>query len=139
MVSVKECKVLNRHQGLSQSNFIGMNNPFVRANLNNIYAKNNGNIQSVLQFLKKYKENISGFDYRTLKGKAGNPTAILYMTSCMRYNLLRYGNIIFIDCQKRMYNKLNWPYIGPCIKNSDNRVRVTCEDIVTSKDIDTYT
>ena len=61
------------------------------------------------------------------------------MTARMRYNLIRYGNIMFIDGQKRKYNKLNWPYIGPCIRNSDNRVGVTCEAIVTSEDIDTYT
>ena len=57
----------------------------------------------------------------------------------MRYNLIRCGNIIFIDGHKTNYNKLNWPYIGPCINNSDNRVGVTCEAIVTSEDNDTYT
>ena len=46
---------------------------------------------------------------------------------------------MFIDAQKRKYNKLNWPYIGPVIKNSDNRIGVTCEAIVTTEDIDTYT
>ena len=85
------------------------------------------------------KETISGFDYRVLRGRKGNPIALLYMTSRMRYNLLRYGDVMFIDAQKRKYNQLNWPYIGPCIKNSDNRVGVTCEAIVTSEDNDTYT
>ena len=101
--------------------------------------QNDSNVWSVLQFLKECKKSISGFDYRILRGKARNPLAILYMTSRMRYNLLRYGNIMFIDGQKRNYNKLNWPYIGPCIRNSDNHVGVTCEAIVTSEDIDTYT
>ena len=60
----------------------------------------------MLQFLKKCKETISGFYYRISRGKGSNPTAILFMTSQMRYNLIRYGNIIFIDGQKRKYNKL---------------------------------
>ena len=74
-----------------------------------------------------------------MTSKSGIPTAILYMTTRMRYNLLRYGNIMFLDGQKRRYNNLDWPYIGPVIKNSDNRIGVTCEAIVTSEDIDTYT
>ena len=94
---------------------------------------------SALKFLRECKDTIPGFDFWILKGKAGNPTELLYMTSRMRYNLLRYGNIMFIDGQKRKYNKLNWPYIGPVIKNSDNRIGVTCEAIVTTEDIDTYT
>ena len=97
------------------------------------------NVWSTLQYLKQCKDTISGFDYRILKGKRGNPTALLYMTSRMRYNLIRFGDIIFIDGQKRKYNKLNWPYIGPVIKNSDNHIGVTCEAIVTSEDNDTYT
>ena len=52
---------------------------------------------------------------------------------------MRFGNIFFIDGQKRKYNQLNWPYIGPVIKNSDNRIGVTCEAIVTAEDNDTYT
>ena len=100
-----------------------MNDPLVRVNLNEMYGKilqNDSNIWSALQFLKSCKDTIPGFDYRILKGKAGNPTALLYMTSRMRYNLIRYGNIMFLDGQKRKYNKLNWPYIGPVIRNSDS-------------------
>ena len=34
---------------------------------------------------------------------------------------------------------MNWPYIGPIIKNSNNGISVVSEAIVTSEDIDTYT
>ena len=53
--------------------------------------ENDSNLWPALQFLRKYKETISGFDYRILRGTAGNPTAVLYMTSRM---LIRYGNIM---------------------------------------------
>ena len=118
-MSLEECKALSRHQDLTQSDYLGMNDPMVRTNLNTMYGKimeNDSKVWSALQFLTKCKETINGFDYRILRGKAGNPTAILYMTSRMRYNLIRYGNIMFIDGQKRKYNKLNWPYIGPVVK-----------------------
>ena len=100
--------------------------------------KEDSNTWSAIQFLKKCKATVDGFDYRVLYNNEGIPTALLYMTSRMRYNLLRYGNIIFIDGMKRQYNKLNWPYIGPVIKNSDNRIGVTCEAIVTTEDMETY-
>ena len=142
ILTMEECKALSQHKDLTQGDFIGMNDPLVRANLNNMYGKimeNDNKVWSALQFLIECKKTINGFDYRILRGTAGNPTALLYMTSRMRYNLIRYGNIMFIDGQKRKYNRLNWPYIGPVIKNSDNRIGVTCEAIVTTEDIDTYT
>ena len=142
LLSLAECQALSKESNLSGSDYIGMNDPLVRTNLNTMYGKvmqTDNKVWSALLFLRKCKESISGFDFRILRSSAGNPTAILYMTSRMRYNLIRYGNIMFIDGQKRKYNKLNWPYIGPVIKNSDNRIGVTCEAIVTSEDIDTYT
>ena len=139
---MEQCQALSTTNNLSQSDYIGMNDPLIRTNLNVMYGKimaNDSNIWSALQFLTRCKETINGFDFRILRGRAGNPTALLYMTSRMRYNLLRFGNIMFIDGQKRKYNQLNWPYIGPVVKNSDNRIGVTCEAIVTTEDIDTYT
>ena len=61
----------------------------------------------------------------------------MYMTPRMRYNLVRYGNIMFLDSQKRQYNRLGWPYIGPVIRTNENKIAVTAESIVISEDIDT--
>ena len=122
--------------------FIGMNDPIIQTNFREVYGKimkEDSNTWSAIQFLKTCKDTIHGFDYRVLYSKTGLPTAVMYMTSRLRYNLLRYGNIMFIDWQKRKYNKLNWPYIGPVIKNSDNCIGVTCNAIVTTEDTDTYT
>ena len=119
MVSMDECQALAKDKKLDESDFIGMNDPLVRSNLNDMYSRimqSDSNVWSALQFLSTCKRTIPGFDYRVSRGNTGNPTALLYMTSRMRYNLLRYGNIIFIDGQKRKYNKLNWPYIGPVVK-----------------------
>ncbi len=107
-----------------------------------MYAKvmeQDSNTWSAIQFLKECKDTVEGFDYRVLYSAQGVPTALLYMTARMRYCLLRYGNIMFLDGQKRRYNKMNWPYIGPIIKNSNNGISVVSEAIVTSEDIDTYT
>jgi len=100
---MEQCQALTSSKELSKKDFIGMNDPLVRVNLNEMYGKimqNDSNIWSALQFLTSCKETIPGFDYRVLKAKAGNPTALLYMTSRMRYNLIRYGNIMFLDGQR---------------------------------------
>ena len=141
-VSMEECQALTAMKDLDKSDFIGLNDPIVRANLNAMYQKimeSDSNVWSALQFLTQCKETVEGFDFRVLKSKLGRLTALLYMTARMRYNLLRFGNIMFIDGQKRKLNKLNWPYIGPVIKNSDGRIGVTCEAIVTTENTDTYT
>ena len=57
----------------------------------------------------------------------------------MRYNLLRYGDIISLDSHKNQYNSIGWPYIGPISKIFENKLGVTAGGIVTSEDIDTYT
>ena len=119
MVTMEDSIALTKDTQINESEFLGMNDPAVQTNFRAMYdsiMQNDSNTWSDIEFLKKCKGSISGFDYRILKSKTGLPTAIMYMTSRMRYNLLRYGNVMFIDGQKRKYNKLNWPYIGPVIK-----------------------
>ncbi len=75
-----------------------------------MYAKvmeQDSNTWSAIQFLKECKNTVEGFGYRIIYSAQGVPTALLYMTARMRYCLLRYGNIMFLDGQKRRYNKMN--------------------------------
>ena len=80
-----------------------------------------------------------GFDFRVQYSSLGRPTCIMWMTALMRYNLKRFSHILFLDAQKRQMNKVSWPYIGPSVLNSENRVAVVSESIVTSEDLETYT
>ena len=41
----------------------------------------------------------------------------------MKANLIRFGDVMFLDAQKRQYNKLCWPYIGPVVKTNENQIR----------------
>ena len=56
----------------------------------------------------------------------------------MKMNLLRFGNVMFLDPQKRQYNKLCWPYIGPVVKTNENQIRCVAESIGIAKDINMY-
>ena len=60
------------------------------------------------------------------------------MTPMMRSNLLRFGDILFLDAQKRGHNSYNWPYIGPVIKDHNLKIGLVAESIVISEDLDTY-
>jgi hypothetical protein len=39
------------------------------------------------------------------------------------------GNCLFLDSQKRQYNIVGWPYIGPVVKDSEMQVRCVAECI----------
>ena len=56
----------------------------------------------------------------------------------MRKQLLQFGDMMFLDSQKRQYNKVCWPYIGPVIRTGENKVRVVAESVVISEDLDSY-
>jgi hypothetical protein len=47
----------------------------------------------------------------------------------MHNDLLRFGYCIFLDSQKRQYNTMGWPYIGPVIKDSEMKVCCVAESI----------
>ena len=56
----------------------------------------------------------------------------------VREALVRYGDVIFLEAMKRDYNKPGWPYIGPCVKDNENKVRVTAEFICISENNEMY-
>ena len=62
----------------------------------------------------------------------------MWMTPKMRSNLVRFGDVLFLDAQKRQHNEYAWPYIGPCIKDHEMCIGVVCESIVISEDLYTY-
>jgi hypothetical protein len=47
----------------------------------------------------------------------------------MRFDLLRFGDCLFLDSQKRQYNTTDWPYIGPGVKDSEMQVRCVAKSI----------
>ena len=52
--------------------------------------------------------------------------------------LIRFGDILFLDAQKRDMNKPGWPYIGPVVKDSELQVRTVCECLCISESIEIY-
>ena len=132
---------LSSTRKLSMEDLAPSLDPMLRANFTKMFTnimKEDKSVWTTIHFLTKCKTEITGFDYRIQYGSDGKPTAVMYMTPRMRYNLIRYSNIMFLDSQKRQYNRLGWPYIGPVVRTNENKTAVTAEAIVTSENVDTY-
>ena len=100
--------------------------------------KNGSETWKALALLKEMQSQLTGFDFRIRFGDDKVPIGLVWMTYPMRQHLLQYGDIMFLDAQKRQYNKLCWPYIGPSVRTNENYVRVVAESVVLTEDLSTY-
>lgn len=99
---------------------------------------NNSNSWKAISYLEKLKLQMTGFDFKIHYNKDDLPDAIVYMTHGMRRNLIRFGDVLFLDYQKRQFNKLGWPYIGPAIMTNNHTIGVTSEAVVLTESIEMY-
>ena len=119
------------------------NSAFCRQNLTKLlrnamqHAKDAGTWDAHA-FLENLRETEPGFDFCLHRDENNNPNGICWMLPQMRSDLLRYGNILFLDSQKKQYNLYGWPYIGPVVKDNNMKVRVVCESIVVEESHETY-
>ena len=89
-----------------------------------------------LAYLKKMKQKCVGFGFHMHFDEVDTPDAIVWITLTMRRNLLQYDDILFLDTQKIQYNKICWPYIGPVMRTSKNKIRCISESIVINEEND---
>ena len=97
-----------------------------------------GSTWVALKFLDELKVTLPGFDYRMNRTVDGYPEGIVWMTPEMKKNIIRYGQVLFLDGQKRQYNRMNWPYIGPALKDNEMKVCLGAESIVVEESLKTY-
>ena len=97
-----------------------LQNPITRVNFNNMHTRINSadcTLWETIEYLKECKRTIAGFDFRYKLDANTFSDGIMVMTPRNRYNLIRFGNIIFFDAQKRQMNNSCWSYIGSSIQN----------------------
>jgi hypothetical protein len=97
-----------------------------------------GSTWEAMRYLDELKIPNPGLDYRIKLDSHGRPEAVCYILPKMRQDLLRFGDSLFLDSQKRQFNSMNWPYIGPCVKDQDMKVRVVCESICVEESTRMY-
>ena len=114
----------------------------VRLNYQAMYEQilhNDKDTWKAVAYLEKLKAEMHGFDFKIHYNNDGLPDAIVFMTHGMRRNLIRFGDILFLDSSKRQLNKIGWPYIGPAVMTNEWRVRTVSEAVVLSESIAMYT
>ena len=92
----------------------------------------------LVSFLQTCKRELPGFDYEIHYAQDGYPDGIMFMTAQMKNNLMRYGDIMFLDSQNNSFNKIGWPYIGIALHNNTHKVCVCCESIVNAEKLEMY-
>ena len=97
-----------------------------------------GDIWNVISFMEESKNDNPGVDYRVKYDSCQRPEGVCWIFPEMREDLICFGDILFLDAQKKDYNKPSWPYIGPCVKSEEMEVAVVTECIIISESIDNY-
>jgi hypothetical protein len=131
-LTFEAARQLSSKRAMASDEFLLNDNPMQKQNFTDLLRKvmqEDGTTWDALRFLDTMKENNPGFDYRINYNQEGRPEGICWMLPEMRSDLLRFGNCLFLDSQKRQYNTMGWPYIGPVIKDSEMKVRCVAESI----------
>ena len=140
-LTVEEASNLLKSTDIAANEMIDFDDPLIKLNfsamLQKVFKSSDGTWDAI-QYLEQLMEECPGIDYRICRSSHGSPKAICWITPKMRHDLLRFGTVLSLDGQKKQYNKFNWPYIGPVVKDGENRVRVVCESLLVSEDREGY-
>ena len=120
---------------------IAADNPILQRNFTDLLRKvmqEDSTTWEALRYLRLLRTTVRGFDFRLKTDTRGRPEGLVWMLPHMRVHLLRYGNILFLDAQKREFNNQGWPYIGPSLKDGEMKVRVGAESICIEETLEMY-
>ncbi len=126
---------------IAAEEIVDLDQPILRQNVTSLLRKcmqESSSTWLALRYLDETKQRFPGFDYRVHYDVEGCPDGIVWMTPDMKMNLLQYGKIIFLDAQKRQFNKSNWPYTGPALKDGEMRVCLAAECLCIQECLDMY-
>lgn len=97
-----------------------------------------GETWDAIKLLEDAARTTNGFVFRVRRNNDGRPIGILWMTATMRRNAVRFGDILFLDAQKRQMNLSGWPYIALVIKTSEHKIGLIAEGLHVEESIDAY-
>jgi hypothetical protein len=135
-LTMEEARALASKRPFASEEFLLSDDPMQKQNLTSLLRKvmqEDSCTWDALRFLTQMKSKNPGFDFRIKYDSDGRPEGVCWMLPEMRSDLLRFGNCLFLDSQKRQYNVAGWPYIGPVIKDSEMQVRCVAESIVVEE------
>jgi hypothetical protein len=132
-LTMEEAHHLSSRQTLASEEFLLKDdNPMLKQNLTTLLRKimqEDSSTWDALCSLDQMKASNPGFDYRVKYDHYGRPEAVCWMLPEIHGDLIRFGNCLFLDSQKRQYNVVGWPYISPVVKDSKMQVGCVAEYI----------
>jgi hypothetical protein len=140
-LTMVEARALTSKSRSSADELVTSDNPIFAKNFKALLQKtmqDGGDTWEALKYLRTLKEEVPGFDFRIQYDPKGRPTAICWMLPHMRTNLLRYGDVLFLDTMMKEYNVLGWPYMGPTVKDGEMKIRQVAECIAIEEKLEIY-
>ena len=141
-ITLEDAKILSSDKKISAADeIINIDDPLVTQNIKKMFRKiiqEDTKSWSALRLLEAKQRKIPGFVFSILKNKQGKPCALMYMTPRMRQNIIRFGDIFFLDAQQRQFNTSGFPYISPCMTNEEGKVAQGAEAIVLEESLVMY-
>jgi hypothetical protein len=140
-ITMVDARALTSHSRSAADEFVTSDNPIFAKNFKGLLQKTmqeGGDTWIAMRYFKALKEEVPGFDFRFKYDEDGRPTAICWMLPHMRTNLLRYGDVLFLDAMMKDFNEMHWPYIGPTVKDGEMKIRQVAECVAIGENLDVY-
>jgi hypothetical protein len=140
-LTMVDARALTSDSRSAADEFVTSDNPIFAKNFKGLLRKTmqeGGDTWIAMRYFKALKNEVPGFDFRFKYDVAGRPTAICWMLPHMRTNLLRYGDVLFLDAMMKDFNEMHWPYIGPTVKDGEMKIRQVAECVAISESLDVY-
>jgi hypothetical protein len=140
-LTMVDARALTSNCRTAADEFVTSDNPIFAKNFKGLLQKTlqeGGDTWVAMRYFKALKKEVPGFDFRFKYDDMGRPTAICWMLPHMRTNLLRYGDVFFLDAMMKDFNELSWPYIGPTVKDGEMKIRQVAECVAINESLDIY-
>ena len=97
-----------------------------------------GHVWNAISYLTEIQKHGCNILFDVKYDNKNKPEAICWKLPEQHDGLIKFGDILFLDAQKRDMNKPGWPYIAPVVKDSELQVRTVCECLCISESIEIY-
>ena len=140
-LTVEEALALTSKSQSAADEVVDTDDPLISKNINYILRKvmkEDSGTWKAIDYLRELKKVDRDLNFRVAYDSDGAPEGILWMTKMMRTNVIKYGDIISLDMQKRQYNRMGFPFCSPVCKDGENNVAPAAESIVIEESDSMY-
>jgi hypothetical protein len=135
-VTLMEAQHILQDRPLASEETLDMDDPVVEVNRK--FMQEDYSTWCGVSFLESMKDRVQGFQFAIQRNGEGAPIAALWMTKRMRADLLRFCDVMFLDAQQRQFNTSGFPYISPCMVDSEGSLCQGCECLCLTESKDFY-